>query len=261
MHSISGVYNDSGAITNVYRDGVAVNDGTYSESWNPGDSVIMIGDRSSTASNYKWYGEIHSIRLYSTALTPEQIATNRAVDAARFTGVPRRLLTNLRVTKSYATATYTAGQTGDSHALRFLWGASSTDHVTDLASWPNNDKVADVADDATSSNFAVPAGLAAASSFCCRAALTTQDGTLVAISPAVSKLSYDTNTCYTVTVDGGTRTAPVSLDTLDVTVERPGEELLVMPFSQVYGEFAAEPFGMAAHRLGIAGIRGHDRVT
>ncbi len=243
MHTISGTYNGSGSVDGVYRDGVSANAGTYKETWSAGDSVIMVGDRSAGGTNYKWSGEVHAIRLYSVVLTPEQIASNSVVDVARFSVPPTRLITKLRIAKNSncVTASYDAGRTGDSHALRFLWNTTGTDHVTDFAAWPNNDKIADIADDATNSTFAPPPSLLSANSFCCRALLTTQDGTPVSISPPVSKLDFDTNICYTVTVDGGTRTAPVSLDDLNVTVSRPGEELLVVPFSQVYGEFAAEP--------------------
>ena len=74
LRTMSGTYNESGAVDAVYRDGQAVSDGNLSENWNPGDSVIMVGDRSSAGTSYKWSGEVHAIRLYSGVLTAEQIA-------------------------------------------------------------------------------------------------------------------------------------------------------------------------------------------
>lgn len=79
--SMTGVYGDDGKVAAVYGDGEARNDGTNANNWNPG-TVMSIGDR--YASSYPWYGEVYAIRLYSTALTPEQIAANHAIDEARF---------------------------------------------------------------------------------------------------------------------------------------------------------------------------------
>lgn len=79
--SMTGVYGDDGKVAAVYGDGEARNDGTNANNWNPG-TVMSIGDR--YASSYPWYGEVYAIRLYSTALTAEQIATNHAIDEARF---------------------------------------------------------------------------------------------------------------------------------------------------------------------------------
>ena len=100
IRSMAATYTADAVVDAVYRDGTAASGGTNANSWNAGDGVIMIGDRNASGSGYPWYGEVYAIRLYSGALTAEQIATNRTVDAARFTGVPRRLFTNLRVTKS-----------------------------------------------------------------------------------------------------------------------------------------------------------------
>ena len=53
--------------------------------------------------------------------------------------------------------------------------------------------------------------------------------------------AVETNTYYTVTVDGGTYSSPVSLETLDVTVEKEGEEAVIKPFAEVWEEFAGGP--------------------
>ena len=53
--------------------------------------------------------------------------------------------------------------------------------------------------------------------------------------------AVETNTYYTVTVDGGTYSAPVSLETLDVVVEKEGEAAATKSFAEVWGEFADGP--------------------
>ena len=74
----------------VYGNGAARNDGGGHEPWSLGDNSIMIGDRKeqySVASwlpSYPWYGEVYAIRVYSRALSAEEIASNHAIDMARF---------------------------------------------------------------------------------------------------------------------------------------------------------------------------------
>ena len=52
--------------------------------WGVVDGKVAVGARNGTTDTYTWTGEVFAIRLYSTALTKEQIAANLAVDAARF---------------------------------------------------------------------------------------------------------------------------------------------------------------------------------
>ena len=82
--SMTCVYGDDGKVADVYGDGELQNDGTHANTWNAG-SVMSIGDR--YESSYPWYGEVFAIRLYSTALTAEQIAANQAIDQARFSHI------------------------------------------------------------------------------------------------------------------------------------------------------------------------------
>ena len=82
--SMTAVYGEDGKVSSVYGNGSIRNDGTLNNNWNAG-TVMSIGDR--WASSYPWYGEVYAIRLYSTALTPEQISANHAIDEARFTQV------------------------------------------------------------------------------------------------------------------------------------------------------------------------------
>ena len=51
----------------------------------------------------------------------------------------------------------------------------------------------------------------------------------------------ETNTFYTVTVDSGTYSEPVSLNSLDVTVEKPGEAAAVKSFAEASADFASGP--------------------
>ena len=53
--------------------------------------------------------------------------------------------------------------------------------------------------------------------------------------------AVETDTYYTVTVDSGTYSAPVSLETLDVTVEKEGEATETKSFAEVWSDFASGP--------------------
>ena len=191
IRMMAATYASDGTVDAVYKDGAAANDGTYKETWGNPESKAMIGDRSATASKYAWFGEIYTIRLYSTALTPEQIAANHAVDVARFQVTAPRIVQKPEILGDNMTVKFTAGQTGDSHALRLVWDTTLADHGIDYASWPNNEKVADIADGATSTTFAVPAAIFAAGQVCCRAVLTKQDGTPVAVSLPLTSLTIN----------------------------------------------------------------------
>lgn len=81
--SMTGVYGDDGEVAAVYGNGSVRADGTLANDWSAG-TVMSIGHRSDASDAYRWYGEVYAIRLYSTALTAEQIATNHAIDEARF---------------------------------------------------------------------------------------------------------------------------------------------------------------------------------
>ena len=76
-------YADNGNVAAVYADGVVRDDGSADTSWGLGDGHIMIGDRAA-AGAYPWFGEVYTIRVYSRALSAEEIAANHAIDEARF---------------------------------------------------------------------------------------------------------------------------------------------------------------------------------
>ena len=202
MRSMAATYADTDVVDAVYADGVSADAGNYKDQYGVGESKIMIGDRTKTGSNYPWYGEVYAIRLYSTKLTAEQIAANHAVDVARFTSAPPRLLKKPDANPSNVLIKYTAGQTGDSHVLRLLWDTTGIDYGLDYASWPNNDLVGNIADNATSSTIPLPAAAQSAGQICCRALLTKQDGTVVAVSAPFASNTLDVNADYV--LDGPT---------------------------------------------------------
>ena len=208
LRSMAATYTESNVVNAVYRDGTAVENGTHKGSWNTGDGKIMIGDRAVAGSSYSWSGEVYALRLYSTELTAEQIAANHAIDVARFTDVADRLLSGVSaLPEANLQVKYTAGQAGDSHVLRLLWDTTGVDYGVDVASWPNNDKIADIADDGTSSTFAAPEAARVANRICCRAILTKRDGTVVAVSSAFKTDPLDSSNVfprYIVTVEEGT---------------------------------------------------------
>ena len=89
VRSMAATYNngeanaDNGNVSAVYADGVARDDGSADTAWGLGDGHIMIGDRVETGA-YPWFGEVYTIRIYSRALSAEEIAANHAIDEARF---------------------------------------------------------------------------------------------------------------------------------------------------------------------------------
>ena len=191
IRSMAATYSDDVIVNAVYKDGVSPNAGNITSNWGTGDGKIMIGDRAVAGTTYAWSGEVYTIRLYDKALTPEQIAANHAVDVARFQGAAPRLVKQPTFAGSTVTVRHTAGLAGDSHVLRLVWDTTSIDHGTDYAAWPNNEKIADIADDSTSTTFTTPAAIVAAGQVCCRAVLTKQDGTPVAVSALVDFCTLD----------------------------------------------------------------------
>lgn len=94
VRSMAATYNngeanaDNGNVAAVYADGVARDDGSADSAWGLGDGHIMIGDRAE-AGAYPWFGEVYTIRVYSRALSAEEIAANHAIDVARFYAPPQ----------------------------------------------------------------------------------------------------------------------------------------------------------------------------
>ena len=85
-NALVATYDDNNAVTQIYADGAPKVNATQTNTWNPGDNRVTLGWRSATTANkdYGWEGEVYSIRLYSRALTPEEIARNHAIDVKRF---------------------------------------------------------------------------------------------------------------------------------------------------------------------------------
>ena len=81
----AATYGDS-KLSNVYFNGAVRNDGTMRNNWGVGDGKVAVGGRSITVANtsYPWVGEVYAIRLYDRVLTAEEIASNSAIDKARF---------------------------------------------------------------------------------------------------------------------------------------------------------------------------------
>ena len=83
-HQICGIYNDAttGTPKNGYFNGQRHE--TYTR-WNWGIySDTVVGDRQIDAQGWPWNGNVNAVRLYSRALTADEIAANYAVDKARF---------------------------------------------------------------------------------------------------------------------------------------------------------------------------------
>ena len=86
VHAVAAVYSSSTAVDAVYTNGVTATGVTATANYGAGSAGwLMLGDRA-VGTTYPWSGEIHAIRLYSTALTAEQLATNYLVDAVRYLG-------------------------------------------------------------------------------------------------------------------------------------------------------------------------------
>ena len=81
--SLVATYDSADTVTEIFYDGIDRTYDAMANTWNPGHSGIVLGDRQTT-SNYPWKGEIYSIRLYSRVLTPEEIARNYQIDVKRF---------------------------------------------------------------------------------------------------------------------------------------------------------------------------------
>ena len=81
--SMSAIH-ENGMVAETYCNGVVDMYQKLDTNWGVVDGKVAVGARNGTTDTYTWTGEVFAIRLYSTALTKEQIAANLAVDAARF---------------------------------------------------------------------------------------------------------------------------------------------------------------------------------
>ena len=86
VHSLFAVYadNNSDSVVEAGRDGIVSSTWSTTTSWYDATGVVMVGDRKTNARSEPWSGEIYAIRLYNRALTYRELATNHAVDEARF---------------------------------------------------------------------------------------------------------------------------------------------------------------------------------
>ena len=82
--SAVATYDDSDNVTDIFIDGAGKADNRLYNTWNPGDNRVTLGGRSVDTAVNGWAGEVYAIRLYSRALTPEEIARNHAIDVKRF---------------------------------------------------------------------------------------------------------------------------------------------------------------------------------
>ena len=81
---LAAEYDDSGAVTNVFKDATRREDGGYQNGWNA-SSVISIGNRDNSVDDkYLWFGDVYAIRLYTNRLTKAQLARNHLIDCKRF---------------------------------------------------------------------------------------------------------------------------------------------------------------------------------
>lgn len=81
LHYVCGVFDQNGAISAVYANGVAATQGNTSHSLSGQKTKVVIGQ---TDSGYKFGGKIYSIRVYNKQLTAAEVASNYAVDVNRF---------------------------------------------------------------------------------------------------------------------------------------------------------------------------------
>ena len=90
--SLAAVYDDSGAVVDIYRDGAESDAGSKpANAWSvDGNSQqVRLGCRSinpDSANRQGWEGEVYTVRLYDRVLTAAEISRNYAIDRARFFG-------------------------------------------------------------------------------------------------------------------------------------------------------------------------------
>ena len=84
--SLVATYDGNNTVADIYYDGAEKVTDLLTNPWSPGDNRVTLGFRSvdTAGANYGWAGEVYAIRLYSRALTAEEIARNHAIDVRRF---------------------------------------------------------------------------------------------------------------------------------------------------------------------------------
>ena len=78
---------DGSTVSNIYFNGEVQNCDSHINTWGTGDGKVAVGDRTLSKA-YPWMGEVYAIRLYDRVLTDEEIASNCAIDKARFLPPP-----------------------------------------------------------------------------------------------------------------------------------------------------------------------------
>ena len=78
---------DGSTVSNIYFNGEVQNVVDHKNTWGTGDGKVAVGDRTLSKA-YPWTGEVYAIRLYDRVLTDEEIASNCAIDKARFLPPP-----------------------------------------------------------------------------------------------------------------------------------------------------------------------------
>ena len=84
--TVSAIYSGTG-VSSVYANGVRYTAGTKKSNTKDVSPVALIGDRLVSAAA-AWQGRVYAIRLYSTALTEEQLYRHNLLDRARFLNDP-----------------------------------------------------------------------------------------------------------------------------------------------------------------------------
>ena len=76
-------YSEGSSVDKIYKNGVSGSTGNITNTWNA-SSRLIIGNRATTSDSRNWQGVLNAIRMYSRALTADEIAHNYAIDKARF---------------------------------------------------------------------------------------------------------------------------------------------------------------------------------
>lgn len=123
---------DATSVSSIFQNGQAVSTGTYTETWGQYPGVFTLGFGKSLS--YCFSGRIYTIRMYSRALSAEELAANAAVDRVRFLGY-------------------------ESVDISHVWtGAAGTSSWMDIGNWsqPNGSPATTVPD--ATSGVSIPAG-------------------------------------------------------------------------------------------------------
>lgn len=84
IRSISASFTDDTTINKAYSNGTSRSSSAYTHSLSNSTTNMVLGSGEKGINNYRFSGKVYAIRIYDRILTDAEVASNYAIDVARF---------------------------------------------------------------------------------------------------------------------------------------------------------------------------------